>query len=287
MADARLLAAIAARHGLGADAVRPIPAGVANEVYLLGDDLVLRIPRSAAFAADLCKETVVIPAARQAGVRTPRVVTFHDQGTTWLVIERVPGVDLAQLELPSHQLDEVYRQAGHDLAKLHRMPAVAAPGIPRHEESASPGALVADLLADGYLDVDAARWLEDWFARLAAQMPATPPPRVLIHGDLAPQNLIVDPETGRFTGIVDWGDAEWADPAVDFAKTPPIHLPALLDGYRSVSRDTAESLHARALWYHLSWALARLRDPTPKPGQRHWSAPPASRLLALLRRYAS
>jgi hygromycin-B 7''-O-kinase len=283
MADARLLAAIAGQHGLGADAVRPIPAGVANEVYLLGDDLVLRIPRSAAFAADLRKETVVIPAARQAGVRTPKVVTFHDRDTPWLVIERVPGVDLAQLELPRDQVDEVYRQAGHDLAKLHRTAADATPDIPRHQEPASPQALVAGLLADGYLDVDAARWLDDWFARLAAQMPATPPPLVLIHGDLAPQNLMVDPATGQYAGVVDWGDAEWADPAVDFAKTPPIHLPALLDGYRSESGESAASLHARALRYHLAWALARLRDPTPKPGQRHWSAPPASRLLALLR----
>jgi len=282
----RLLAAIAGRHGLSVDAVRAIPAGVANEVYLLGEELVLRIPRSDAFAADLRKETLVIPAARRAGVRTPKVVSFHDQDSTWLVVERVPGVDLAQLDLPPDRVAEVYRQVGHELAKLHRMPPDATlHGIPCHNEPAGPGPLVAGLLTDGYLDVDAARWLDDWFARLAAQVPAGQP-RVLIHGDLAPQNLLVAPATGQFTGIVDWGDAEWADPAVDFAKTPPVHLPALLDGYRLESGHSAESLHARALWYHLSWALARLRDPTPRPGERHWSAPPASRLLALLRLHA-
>lgn len=86
---------------------------------------------------------------------------------------------------------------------------------------------------------------------------------------------------------MDWGDAQWADAATEFAKIPLIHIPAMLDGYRQEAGEgTSASPHsweARALWFHLSWALGRLTDPVPKPGQRHWTAPPASRLLHLLR----
>lgn len=39
---------------------------------------------------------------------------------------------------------------------------------------------------------------------------------VFIHGDLMGGNVIFDPITGRLTGIIDWGDAKVADPAMDF-----------------------------------------------------------------------
>src|SRR5699024_8148252 len=43
----------------------------------------------------------------------------------------------------------------------------------------------------------------------------------------------------------------------------------------------------RALWYHLTWALGRLDDPEPRPGVRHWTAPPSSHLWGLLRLFSS
>jgi hypothetical protein len=45
-------------------------------------------------------------------------------------------------------------------------------------------------------------------------------------------------------------------------------------------------MEPRVLWHHLIWALARLRDPSPSAA-RHWSAPPAGRLLGLLRFFAT
>ncbi|GAA1465302.1 hypothetical protein GCM10009603_45370 [Nocardiopsis exhalans] len=39
----------------------------------------------------------------------------------------------------------------------------------------------------------------------------------------------------------------------------------------------------RRVRHHLTRAPARLADPTPRPGQRHWSAPPLSRILGPLR----
>ena len=67
-----------------------------NHVYFLGDRLVLRIPRrGGARLAELAKEATVIPAARQAGVRTPAIVTYDDScsvvSVPYLVLERVPG----------------------------------------------------------------------------------------------------------------------------------------------------------------------------------------------------
>lgn len=293
------LAAIAARHGVPAEKVRPTVSGVANRAYLLGPDLVLRVPRTEAFAADLVKEAAVIPVARAAGVRTPALVTFDDSrtevGVPYMVLERVPGVDLAELG-DSGGAEEVFREVGRELARLHRVPPGGARGVPveYEPEADAPHRLVAGLLADGMLDAEAARWLDGWFDRLAERIPGGAAPRVLLHGDIAPQNLMVTPGPGpvSLTGIVDWGDAMWADPAVEFAKTPLPGVPAMLDGYREAGGDADgdsydRAWEARVLRHHLTWALARLTNPAPVPGERHWTAPPASRLLGILRFFAS
>jgi len=63
---------IAERHQLAGRTFRPLPAsGVFNAIYLVGDDLVLRVPRNHPhFVAALAKEAIAVPAARAAGVRT-------------------------------------------------------------------------------------------------------------------------------------------------------------------------------------------------------------------------
>ncbi|MEV0617769.1 aminoglycoside phosphotransferase family protein [Nonomuraea sp. NPDC050404] len=285
------LAAIAERHGSTAARLRPLPHGVANRSFLLGDDLVLRIPRTQEFLADLVKEAAVIPVALRAGVRTPEIVAF-DAGCSvvevpYMVLTRAEGVDLARLDLPATGTDRVLRQVGRELAKLHRLPAPALPEVPVDDGEADPWAFTERLAGDGWIDREAARWLIRCFDRLSAHLPEDAP-RVLIHGDVAPQNLLVSPRASRLGGIVDWGDAAWADPAADFAKIPLTGVPAMLDGYRreGIAAD-APAWEARVLWFHLIWALGRLPDPAPRPGERHWSAPPAGRLLGLLRFFAS
>ncbi|MFI7107073.1 phosphotransferase family protein [Nonomuraea sp. NPDC050227] len=289
------LAAIAGLFGTTAERVRPLPQGVANHVLLLGDDLVLRIPRTEQFLPDLVKEAAVIPYARRAGVRTPEIVAFDDTCSVvdvpYMVLTRTRGTDLAGLDLPHADTEHLYRQVGRELGKLHRLTPDTAPalaGVPTDDGNADPWALTDRLLKDGWIDAETARWLTGWFDRLSPHLPASPPP-VLIHGDIAPQNLLISPQTARLNGIVDWGDAEWADPAADFAKVPLTSIPAMLAGYRQETgiATSPPTWEARVLWFHLTWALGRLKDPVPRPGERHWTAPPASRLLGLLRFFAS
>jgi hygromycin-B 7''-O-kinase len=293
------LGVIAGRHGIGLDQVVPLPGGAANRVYLLGAELVLRIPRGPEFAADLIKEAAVIPRARAAGVLTPALVRFDDSGTDldlpYLITERAAGTDLGQLDLAEPGLTGVLEQAGSELARLHQLTMAGSGPVPGvlADPGGDPLRLVAGLLDGGWIDHGSARWLADWFGRLAEFQPARVAP-VLIHGDAAPSNLLV--RSGRLTGLVDWGDAAWADPAMDFAKIPLAGAPAMLRGYRgqvvSGSREPAPPVpasnwEARILWYHLTWALARLSARAPRPGGVLWSGPPASRLLTILQFFAT
>ncbi|MEV4397167.1 aminoglycoside phosphotransferase family protein [Nonomuraea sp. NPDC049607] len=288
------LAAIAGLLGTTAEHVRPLPQGVANQVFLLGDDLVLRVPRAEQFLPDLVKEAAVIPYALRAGVRTPEIVAFDDTCSVvdvpYMVLTRTRGMDLARLELSDADTERLHRQVGRELGRLHRLTPDTAPalaGVPADDGAADPWALTDGLAKDGWIDAETARWLSGWLDRLSTHLP-TSAPTVLIHGDIAPQNLLVAPETAQLNGIVDWGDAEWADPAADFAKMPLTDVPAMLDGYRrETGQESSTTWEARVLWCHLTWALGRLKDPVPRPGERHWTAPPASRLLGLLRFFAS
>lgn len=258
---------IAARHGVPADQVVRVPGGVANDAYLLGDRLFLRVARPG-FGADLAKESVVIPAARAVGVVTPAVV---EAGAGFLVTERVPGHDLATVELPPDARQAVLTRLGRELALLHGIGSLA--GL-QEDVPGDPRVRVDRMATEGYLDADTARWLIGWFERLARDTPA----RAVLHGDVAPQNvMIVD---GEYGGLVDWGDACVGETGMEFAKLRLADVVHVVAGYGD------EGVTATALRYHLDWALTRIADATPVPGQRHWTAPPASRLLEVLRFFA-
>ncbi len=116
---------IAEHHGLAVRTFKPLPSiGVFNAIYLLGDDLVLRVPRDHPhFVAALTKEAIAVPAARAAGVRTPRLTAFDDSRTLlpvpYAVYERVHGAALESLGLDPVTTPAVYRELGRDLARLH------------------------------------------------------------------------------------------------------------------------------------------------------------------------
>ena len=309
------MAAIADRYHIPVEDIAPAPApGAANYVYFLGDHLVLRIPRGGGSRlAELAKEATVIPAARRAGVRTPAVVTYDESctvvGVPYLVVERVRGRDLAALGVSPAAAAGAYRELGRSLSQLHRLNRGSVGPLPglRVEEDGDPRAAVDGLAEVGYIDADTARWLVEWFDRLAHWRPADVEV-VVVHGDVAPTNIVVD-ATADLGGVdptfqqgdpaslgldsatlVDWGDAAWADPAIDFAKIPLRAVPYALEGYlaRTPARSRSDAMRtwgARVLWYHLSWALHRLPQ-EPRTDERTWTAPPASRLLEILRFFA-
>jgi hygromycin-B 7''-O-kinase len=262
-----LAAAIGHRYGLP---VRPMPGGVANWCYAVGDSLVLRIARDATSAADLAREAVVIPYAIAAGVRTSSVV---EHGNGHMVVTRVPGGDAATTPVAAG----FYEAVGVQLAYLHNVSEVS--GL-RPQAPDDPTPLVVAYAKAGLIDSATADWLSAWFDKLRCP-PLAP---VLIHGDVAEQNLMVGPD-GDFTGFVDWGDAELTDPAIEFAKLPLPTVVHVLRGYLG-SPDLGD-WPARVVWHQLHWALGRLAEPAPYPGARHWTAAPYARMFSIMRFFST
>jgi aminoglycoside phosphotransferase (APT) family kinase protein len=280
--------AIAARHGLGAGAFPMLPpVGLFNAIYLLGDHLVLRVPRNHPNAvACLLKEAIAVPAARRACVKTPELVAFDDSReilpVPYAIYERVHGETLGLLDREPEEASGAYRSLGRDLALLHAGVSRSDPaGRLGSDDLPDPRAEADRLASDGYFTAVEARWLTAWLDRLAPAALAPLTPRFL-HGDTQATNLMVQPGSLEYAALIDWGDARWGDVAIDFAGMPLRAVPAVLAGYREVTPLEGDATAvARILWFHLLLALMHLRRP-PQPDWS-WAERPLSMLLEIAR----
>ena len=112
------------------------------------------------------------------------------------------------------------------------------------------------LAEEGYFTVVEARWLAEWFERLAPAMSA-PIRQRFLHGDMQATNVLVrNPSTQEYVALLDWGNAGWGDVALDFVGLPLRAVPLVLEGYREVATPGGdETIEARILYYHLWFAL--------------------------------
>jgi hygromycin-B 7''-O-kinase len=284
------LRAIIDRHGLGApsSSMRRLPStGVVNTVYVLGDRFVLRVPKDLPQAlADVYTESVAAPTARAAGVQTPALAVFDDSrdllDVPYTVYERVEGQSLLSVGDP-RDLDPLWRDVGRDLATLQHAVTSCPDRLDRLD---TPGRftsfdrLLDVLVRDGVLHVDNARWFESVLARLAPVAVVGDTFHRFVHDDVQPANVMA--RDGAYAALIDWGDAGWGDPALDFRYLPLRAVPAAVAGYREVAPpDGDETFDGRIVWDHLThalWALGR----APAPHRLEWSRPPAARLTELL-----
>jgi aminoglycoside phosphotransferase (APT) family kinase protein len=286
--------AIAQRQGLSADRFELLPAtGIINAIYRLGDDLILRVPRNhPAHVDQLRREAVAAPAARAAGVRTPRIIAFDDTcellPVPYLIVERIPGEALGTLDLEPGATPDVWRELGRDLARLHRgVPAGGLAGSPAEPERQLPDLrpLVDQRVADGWFAEPEARWLRTWLAQLAPV--ATQPVRQrFTHADVQTTNLMVSPDGHTYRALIDWGCAHWDDPVVDFLAMPFAAVPFILKGHRDlVPLDDDASAEERILWRRLQLLLEIL--PRGAAPGLSWGERPTAWLVDLFRFFLS
>jgi hygromycin-B 7''-O-kinase len=71
----------------------------------------------------------------------------------------------------------------------------------------------------------------------------------------------VDPDIYELTGIVDWSNAAWADPAHDFSGFPLRMIPMIVEGARQAGDLRDKNVEGRILWQWVSlalWEMAKL-----------------------------
>lgn len=285
--DESVLEQIARR--MGKSRVTRLPQiGIINAVYALDDDLILRVPREGASEiASALRESIAVPLAKGAGVRTPELIYFDDARSLlpvpYMVYERVKGETLELLGLEPEATPQVWRELGVDYARLHT-------GVTRAEENTQleappftpPQELVEELASKGVFTVQESTWLQNLIGPLATHINQSEN-QVFCHGDAQGTNIMVTPGTYEYLAVIDWGSVTWANPAHEFRSLPMRAVPFVFEGYRSVT-DIDDEFEARILWWQLQSVFSALhRDPLPNLSSLSWAERPMSQLFELIR----
>ncbi|KAB8167976.1 phosphotransferase [Streptomyces sp. 3MP-14] len=230
-------------------AISEVPGGWGNQMWRLGDELAVRMPRTEQAPALQLKERRWLPVlAPRLPLPVPEPVRTGEPSARfpklWTVMTWVPGepLDHTAIRRGDHAADVL---AGF-LGALHEEAPAEAPAS--EDRGGHPGectngfdqffhSVVPDSLAD---DVRAV-----WDDAVAAPGWAGPP--VWVHGDLHPANVVV--ADGTLAGVVDFDSLFAGDPAWDLAAAWVI-LPAgaaarFFDGYARA--DEATIRRARGL----------------------------------------
>jgi aminoglycoside phosphotransferase (APT) family kinase protein len=232
-----LIDAILSKYGVRGPWEPLVATGVANWIYATRD-LVLRVATDHPDGVpDARTESVAAPAAHAAGILTPRMIAFDDTRTIvdrpFSLWDRIDGATLGGITLSDEARFAAWRAVGRELARLHRLVTVCPDpkgylDTPGNEPDIDW--LLATLVAAGRVGAEAAREIE------AACRDLHKAARVMdaafTHGDLHGMNVMCD-ERGKLLALIDWGDAGWSDPMLDFASMPLDVIPSAVAGYEA------------------------------------------------------
>jgi aminoglycoside phosphotransferase (APT) family kinase protein len=202
--------------------IREVDGGWGNQMWRLGDELAVRIQRMETDPGHQLKERRWLPLLAPR-LPLPIPVPIRDGAPSarfpklWTVMTWVPGLplDRGSITRPEQAADTLaaFLRALHVTAPADA-PADSGRGHGEHPKDCANGfeRFFGSLDADA-IGADVAGVRAVWADAVAA--PAWAGPRVWVHGDLHPANVVV--ADGTLAGVVDFGDMFAGDPAWDLA----------------------------------------------------------------------
>lgn len=233
--------------------IRQPVRGWDNELWRLGTDLAVRVPRTERAPGLLLREHRWVPALAP---RLPLPVTTPVRlgepsarlPVPWTVTTWLPGTPADRS--PATRGDHAADTLAEFLRALHaeapaEAPRIAERGAPfdtlahhfdgRHEEAAA------------YSDVDPAALRAVWEDAVTA--PPWQGPPVWLHGDLHPANVVVT--DGTLSGVLDFGELCAGDPATDLAAAwlllPEGSAPRFFEAYARADEAAIRRARGRAV----------------------------------------
>lgn len=238
---------VARRHAPQVSSVLQVDeSGGEARSYLLDGEIVLKTQRPHRLRprTNLAKESFILTElARISELPVPRVIGYGKEGQLeYILMTRMPGVALEHITLEGEARVQVLRRLGELLWSLHHLDQ----GRFLTTDLISGDRDAADLRARLIAALDrldtampaTAEWPSD-LAPAALGATLVPPlaedvPLVVLHSNPGPEHVFVDPRSGHFTGVIDFGDAYRSHPALDLRPWRDREdAEALLDGYRS------------------------------------------------------
>lgn len=272
------------RPGSSIAGYRADPYGLNNLVIIARfegetDEWVFRFPRNEASRAGLRREAAVLALARPR--LTVSVPAFeYDQAADMVVYRLLEGRPLYRhdlLRLPEAEQERFAADLARFLRDLHGIHPENGPELPLPLSAPLSQAEARELWAGRleairkevflYLWADQHAWIDDLFAPvLDGRLDMARYAPALVHNDLASYHLLLG-DSGRLGGVLDFGEAGWGDPAMDYAALLNTYGESLLR--RMARTDPAilgglERARFRAAYLELEWALKGVRSKNPE-----------------------
>ena len=238
--------------------VRYFSAGWDYELWEVNGELLFRFPLREECAGPLLVEARLLRELSEHVTLPVPQPLYESEGCEafplpFFAYRKLAGVPLLEANLDEEALRATGRQIGHFLRELHSTPidSISTCGLPVYSADgwrqfyrdfrARCDERIGKLLSE-YEREHVGRF---WSAFLEddANFHFTP---ALVHADLGPDHIMVDPERGSLSGVIDFGDARIGDPAIDIVGLLRIE-DAVLDGYGDLP-DDAFRRRARFYW---------------------------------------
>lgn len=194
-----------------------------------------------------------------------------------LIESYVDGTPLSFFDSPDHQEMRI-KAIAEVAAEVHQLPTDAFTHLQAAPDSRSHVLELVRAIPEAlFAEYPIAATVRDW---IFAHLPEGP--SVVLHGDLLPQNLLLDfTDTGE-VAVIDWECARIGDPAYDLAivtrgARKPLKqsggFQQLLDAYNELAATplSATAVHVHELWLHLNWLAES--DQAQRAGTREGHGP--------------
>lgn len=206
--------------------IKSMGSGFGSDVYLVNEHLVFRFAKNQETAGKFQSEYKLLPLIQP-------YIGFQIPNPQWMVLdlkapvygiigyEMVPGIPMSDSLNPT-QLKSISNELTSFLVSLHQIPLDGFDKIDIPVNNYTKNELiqirseVLPLLKET-LTIDEYSNIEDWWEKLLNdKLFHLYEPR-LCHGDLWYENILVNGDSSRITGIIDFSEISLGDPARDLA----------------------------------------------------------------------
>lgn len=227
-------------------------------VCVVRDSQTFRFPRRDDYSKTLPREVGFLKEfSKQSPVQVPELaLSKMPSGYPYVTYSFIPGVqfkrDLAQ-SFTTEERHNIAKQIGHFLSVFHSFPIEKAKQFGFEEldsvKSWSDRLNKIKRVVYPHISVIEQEWITDLFTNYLKILSSIHFDYTLTHSDIMPEHIIVDSQTHKLVGIIDFGDVCITDPAYDFTflnKYGRDFLNAAYDNYK-LTRD--EGFEQRRKFY--------------------------------------
>lgn len=203
--------------------------GCDNRAFTVGGAWVFRFPRSDEVEQQLLREVALLRVlSRDSPLLVPEHTFLGEPSSQFprhfVGYRKLPGVPGIQVDPVDVPFDEAAPQLAEFLSWLHTYPVAEAArlGVPVQSFATLIEAVCGEALEDlavvrRALPNADLEGVHTYLARGVTSVADAASRPALVHNDFAAEHVLLDPQTHRIAGVIDWSDVAVSDPAIDFA----------------------------------------------------------------------